>query len=131
MVKIIFNVSIFKDALIPKLCSIRWCIFTPEESVKRYECCHYVLLLDSNSRQTVSNDLHDEPYHYDGTFSQLFPIVLVYSLRWYFFSRNVIYLDMKFLSEQNVTLGRLWLDWKFPTAVNTRIIRTWILFSQN
>ena len=36
-------------------------------------------------------------YHYDGTFSQLFPIVLVYSLKWYF-SRNVIHSAIKFLS---------------------------------
>ena len=99
MVKICLNASIFKHALIQKLCSIRWRrLFTSEDSVKWYECCYYVSLLDSNFRQTVSNDWHNKLYHYDGTFSQLFPIVLVYSLKWYFFSQKVIYLAIKFLS---------------------------------
>ena len=78
--------------------SMRWRIFTSEDLVKLYECCYYVSLLDSNFRQTASNDWHNKLYHYDGTFSQLFPIVLVYSLKWYFFSRNEIYLAIKFLS---------------------------------
>ena len=51
-------------------------IFKSEDSVKWYECCQYVSLLD-----------------YDGTFSQ--PMVLVYSLKWYFSSRNVIHLSIK------------------------------------
>ena len=38
MVKICLNVSIFKHALIPKLCSIWWRTFTSEDSVKWYEC---------------------------------------------------------------------------------------------
>ena len=73
-------------------------IFKSEDSVKWYECCYYVSLLDSNLRQTASNDWHNKLYHYDGIFSQLFPIVLVYSLKWYFFSRNVIHVAFKFLS---------------------------------
>ena len=97
MVKICLYVSIYKRALIPKLCSIRWRIFTSEDSVKYYECCYYVSLLDSNFRQTTSNDWHNKLYHYDGTFSQLFPIVLVYSLKWYLFSRNVIHLAIKYV----------------------------------
>ena len=60
------------------------------------ECCYYVSL-DSNFRQTTSNDFHNKLYHYDGIFSQLFPIVLVCSLKWYFFSRYVIHLAIKFL----------------------------------
>ena len=49
-------------------------------------------------RQTASNDWHNKLYHYDGTFSQVFSIVLVYSLKYYFFSRKVIHLAIKFLS---------------------------------
>ena len=75
MVKICLNVSIFKDALIQKPCSIQWRIFTSEDSVKWYECCYYVSLLDSNLKQTTSNDWHNKLYHYDGTLSQLFPIL--------------------------------------------------------
>ena len=56
-------------------------MFTSEDSVKWYEYCYYVSLLDSNFRQTENNDYHNKLYHYDGTFSQLFPIVLVYSLK--------------------------------------------------
>ena len=105
MVKICLNVSIFKHALIPKLCSIQWRIFTSEDSVKWYECCYYVSFLDSNFRQTASNNWHNKLYHYDGTFSQLFPIVLVYSLKWYFLSRNVIHLAIKFLFIHQIGRG--------------------------
>ena len=69
MVKIFLKVSIFKDALILKLCSVRWHLFTLEDSVKWYECYYYVLLLDSNFRQTASYDWHNKLCHYDGTFS--------------------------------------------------------------
>ena len=98
MVKICLNVFIFKDALIPKLCYIRWRIFTSEDSVKWYEWCNYVSLLDLNFRHTASNDWHNKLHHYDRTFSQFFPIVLVYSLKWYLFLRNVIHAAIKFLS---------------------------------
>ena len=74
---------------------------TSEDSLKWYECYYYVSLLDSNFRQTASNDWHNKLYHYDGTFSELFSIVLLYSLNWYFFSRNVIHLAIKFLSVHN------------------------------
>ena len=49
------------------------------------------------TRQTTSNDWYNKLYHYDWTFSQLFSIVLIYFLKWYF-SRNVIHLAIKFLS---------------------------------
>ena len=69
MVNICLRISFFKYALIPKLCSIRWRIFTLENLVKWYEFCYYVSLLDSNFRQTASNDWHNKLYHYNGTFS--------------------------------------------------------------
>ena len=85
MIKIYLDVSIFKDALISKLCSIRWRIFTSEDSVKWYECCYYVSLLDSNFRQTASYDWHNKLYHYDGTFSNssglLSKMVLLFTKR--------------------------------------------------
>ena len=61
-------------------------MFTSEDSLKWYECCYNVSLLDSNFRPTASNDWHNKLYHYDGTLPKLFPIVLIYSLKWYFFS---------------------------------------------
>ena len=98
-----FGIVAIGDGKIP----FYWFVFLNSTVVEIWECSkvkhtHHRWSKFSSmfpfSRQTASDDWHNKLYHYDGTFSQLLPIVLVYSLKWYFFSRNVIHLAIKFLS---------------------------------